>query len=107
MVYGAWLANNGENLTFFSRIRQILQEYEPLHSRQEKHVHSYGLAFGGWGEGGGVSLTLRKFASNWLATALASRVFPVPGGPYSRQPCNISNNNFIQCFFHVTHMMWM
>ena len=31
-----------------------------------------------------LTLTLRKFASSWLATALASRVLPVPGGPYSR-----------------------
>lgn len=31
-------------------------------------------------------LTLRKFASNWLATALANRVLPVPGGPYNKQP---------------------
>ena len=26
--------------------------------------------------------TLRKVALVWLATALASKVFPVPGGPY-------------------------
>ena len=31
-------------------------------------------------------LTLRKLQSNWEATALASRVFPVPGGPYNKQP---------------------
>ncbi len=35
-----------------------------------------------------IYITLRKLASSWLATALASRVFPVPGGPYSRQPCH-------------------
>lgn len=28
-----------------------------------------------------------KQHSVWCATALASRVFPVPGGPYSRTPC--------------------
>ncbi|KAI8422976.1 hypothetical protein MSG28_014066 [Choristoneura fumiferana] len=28
----------------------------------------------------------KKLASSCEATALASRVFPVPGGPYSRQP---------------------
>jgi len=32
------------------------------------------------------NLTLRKFASSWLATALARRVLPVPGGPYNKQP---------------------
>lgn len=31
--------------------------------------------------------TLMKVQSVWWATALASRVFPVPGGPYSSTPC--------------------
>ena len=30
--------------------------------------------------------TLMKVQSVWWATARASRVFPVPGGPYSRTP---------------------
>ncbi len=30
--------------------------------------------------------TLRKLASNCFETALARRVFPVPGAPYRRQP---------------------
>lgn len=32
------------------------------------------------------TLTLMKFIPLSLATALASRVFPVPGAPYSRTP---------------------
>ena len=31
--------------------------------------------------------TRMKVQSVWCATARASRVFPVPGGPYSRTPC--------------------
>lgn len=31
--------------------------------------------------------TLMKVQSVWWATALASRVFPVPGGPYNSTPC--------------------
>ena len=31
--------------------------------------------------------TRMKVQSVWWATARASRVFPVPGGPYSRTPC--------------------
>jgi len=33
-----------------------------------------------------IFLTFRKFASSWLETALASKVLPVPGGPYRRHP---------------------
>ena len=29
------------------------------------------------------------------AQALARRVFPVPGGPYSRTPIIMNNNNYI------------
>ena len=31
--------------------------------------------------------TLMKVQSVWWATALASKVLPVPGGPYSNTPC--------------------
>jgi hypothetical protein len=31
-------------------------------------------------------LTLMKLQEHWVATALASRVLPLPGGPYSSTP---------------------
>ena len=30
--------------------------------------------------------TFKKLQSSWLATARAKSVFPVPGGPYNKQP---------------------
>ena len=35
-----------------------------------------------------------KFAPDSFATAFASKVFPVPGGPYNRTPCGGSIPNF-------------
>lgn len=44
--------------------------------------------------------TLMKVQSVWWATALASRVFPVPGGPYSSTPCTHSKQNRNQNHLH-------
>ena len=35
--------------------------------------------------------TRMKVQSVWCATARASSVFPVPGGPYSSTPCSQEN----------------
>jgi hypothetical protein len=68
------------------------------HLKRRKYRYIFMNMRGGWGGGRDVP-TLRKFASNWLATALASRVFPVPGGPYSRQPYNISKKIYLNASF--------
>lgn len=34
---------------------------------------------------------LKKVVEHSVATALARRVLPVPGGPYNRMPCGVSN----------------
>ena len=39
---------------------------------------------------------LKKVVPHSVATALASSVFPVPGGPYRRMPC--SQGRLARCF---------
>ncbi len=40
---------------------------------------------------------LKKVVLHSVATARASRVLPVPGGPYSRMPCTFQGNAVTQC----------
>lgn len=43
------------------------------------------------------AVTSRTFAPVSLATAFANKVFPVPGGPYNRQPRILSAANIPYC----------
>ena len=89
-------------LTFTVKFLDILKVYARSHKRIN-HTH----------------VTLRKLQSNWEATALASRVFPVPGGPYNKQPLGgvmptlwnnsgFNNGNSITCkiFWNVLQCLF-
>lgn len=52
---------------------------------------------------------LRKFSEHSVATALASNVFPVPGGPYNNTPAwryQASNEHSNECswWYHFIHL---
>jgi hypothetical protein len=88
------------------RVQRGSRPGEPRHDTARAREEGKGLKSGVLGVGGSdgvrnigcgfalvrrlrgrvVSPTLRNAASMLFATARASRVFPVPGGPYRRQP---------------------
>ena len=66
--------NYYHHIEFFIFTQHSIFTIKFVHMLKALHTHTH------------KQLTLRKLQSNWEATALASRVFPVPGGPYNKHP---------------------